>query len=127
MSIQNVEVGEYLISKNPIFTDISGEIVQVTKKTNDSVTLKNISTEETKTLTEAELVENFEKTTMEATQPEPEVTLTPNDVEDSKESKDTINDLIKNGQDAISEAQEKAKASDRKSRWNKLGENSNLC
>jgi len=127
VSIQNVEVGEYLISKNPIFTDISGEIVQVTKKTNDSVTLKNISTEETKTLTEAELVENFEKTTMEATQPEPEVTLTPNDVEDSKESKDTINDLIKNGQDAISEAQEKAKKSDRNSRWNKLGENSNLC
>lgn len=127
VSIQNVEVGEYLISKNPIFTDISGEIVQVTNRTNDSVTLKNISTEETKTLTEAELVENFEKTTMEATQPEPEVTLTPNDVEDSKESKGTIDDLIKNGQDAISEAKEKAKTSDRNSRWNKLGDNSKLC
>lgn len=127
VSIQNVEVGEYLISKNPIFTDISGEIVQVTNRTNDSVTLKNISTEETKTLTEAELVENFEKTTMEATQPEPEATLTPMDVEDSKESKGTIDDLIKNGQDAISEAKEKAKTSDRNSRWNKLGDNSKLC
>lgn len=127
VSIQNVEVGEYLISKNPIFTDISGEIVQVTNRTNDSVTLKNISTEETKKLTEAELVENFEKTTMEATQPEPEVTLTPMDVEDSKESKGTIDDLIKNGQDAISEAKEKAKTSDRNSRWNKLGDNSKLC
>lgn len=127
VSIQNVEVGEYLISKNPIFTDISGEIVQVTNRTNDSVTLKNISTEETKTLTEAELVENFEKTTMEATQPEPEATLTPMDVEDSKESKGTIDDLIKNGQDAISETKEKAKTSDRNSRWNKLGDNSKLC
>jgi hypothetical protein len=29
VSLQNVEVGEYLISKNPIFTDVSGEIVQV--------------------------------------------------------------------------------------------------
>jgi hypothetical protein len=27
VSLQNVEVGEYLISKNPIFTDLSGEIV----------------------------------------------------------------------------------------------------
>jgi hypothetical protein len=27
VSLQNVEVGEYLISKNPIFTDVSGEIV----------------------------------------------------------------------------------------------------
>ena len=64
---------------------------------------------------------------MEATQPEPEATLTAMDVEDSKESKGTIDDLIKNGQDAISEAKEKAKTSDRNSRWNKLGDNSKLC
>jgi hypothetical protein len=31
VSLQNVEVGEYLISKNPIFTDVSGEIAIVTK------------------------------------------------------------------------------------------------
>lgn len=144
VSIQNVEVGEYLISKNPIFTDISGEIFQVVEvwygtivtdnPTIDDrateemhVTLKNIKTNETRAFTEAELVENFEKTTMEATQPEPEATLTAMDVEDSKESKGTIDDLIKNGQDAISEAKEKAKTSDRNSRWNKLGDNSKLC
>jgi len=144
VSIQNVEVGEYLISKNPIFTDISDEIFQVVEvwygtivtdnPTIDDrateemhVTLKNIKTNETRAFTEAELVENFEKTTMEATQPEPEATLTAMDVEDSKESKGTIDDLIKNGQDAISEAKEKAKTSDRNSRWNKLGDNSKLC
>ena len=144
VSIQNVEVGEYLISKNPIFTDISDEIFQVVEvwygtivtdnPTIDDrateemhVTLKNIKTNETRAFTEAELVENFEKTTMEATQPEPEATLTAMDVEDSKESKGTIDDLIKNGQDAISETKEKAKTSDRNSRWNKLGDNSKLC
>ena len=70
VSIQNVAVDEYLISKNPIFTDFADEEVIVVKKTKDSITLKNIKTEESKDFTEEELIENFEKTTMEATQPE---------------------------------------------------------
>jgi hypothetical protein len=58
VSLQNVEVGEYLISKNPIFTDVSGEIVQVVDifdiseeenaylpGTKSTVTLKNIKTD----------------------------------------------------------------------------------
>ena len=139
-AVSNVEIGEYLISKNPIFTDISGEIVQVvdifdiyeeegaySPGTQSTVTLKNIKTGEVKEFTDAFFAENFEKTTMEATQPEPEVELTPVDIEDSKESKDTIDDLIKNGQDAIAEAKEKAKTSDSQSRWNKLGNNSKFC
>jgi len=126
VSLQNIEVGEYLISKNPIFTDISGEIVIVTKLANDKVTLKNIKTDESREFTEAELVENFEKTTMEATQPEPEVTLTPNDVEDSQESKDTVK-AVQNDEAAIAQAQQSAKATDKNSRFTKLGENSKLC
>ena len=127
VSLQNVEVGEYLISKNPIFTDFSGEIVIVTKVKDGKVTLKNIKTDISKEFTETELVENFEKTTMEATQPEPEVEITQFDVEDSKESKNTIDDLIKNQQEKIAQSQAQAKASDAKSRWNKLGNNSTLC
>jgi hypothetical protein len=140
VSLQNVEVGEYLISKNPIFTDVSGEIVQVVDifdiseeenaylpGTKSTVTLKNIKTDASRIFTEAELIENFEKTTMEATQPEPEVEITQFDAEESTESKNAIDELIKNGQDAIAEAKEKAKASDKKSRWNKLGDNSKLC
>jgi hypothetical protein len=138
--VSNIEIGEYLISKKPIFTDISGEIVQVVDifdvseeeaayvpGTQSSVTLKNIKTGEVREFTDNEFVENFEKTTMEATQPEPEVELTPVDVEDSKESKDTIDELIKNGQDAIAEAKEKAKKSGSQSSWSKLGNNSKLC
>ena len=127
VSLQNVEVGEYLISKNPIFTDLSGEIAIVTKVKDGKMTLKNIKTDISKEFTETELVENFEKTTMEATQPEPEVEITQFDAEESTESKNAIDELIKNGQDAIAEAKEKAKASDKKSRWNKLGDNSKLC
>ena len=127
VSLQNVEVGEYLISKNPIFTDLSGEIAIVTKVKDGKMTLKNIKTNISKEFTEAELIENFEKTTMEATQPEPEVEITQFDVEDSKESKNTIDDLIKNQQEKIAQSQAQAKASDAKSRWNKLGNNSTLC
>ena len=64
---------------------------------------------------------------MEATQPKPEVTLTDADIQDSKESKNNIDDLIKNQQEKIAQSQAQAKASDAKSRWNKLGENSTLC
>ena len=127
VSLQNVSVSEYLIGNKPIFSNKSEEIVQVIKKTNDTVTVKNILTQETKEFTEAELITNFDKTTMEATQPKPEVTLTDADIQDSKESKNTIDDLIKNQQEKIAQSQAQAKASDAKSRWNKLGDNSTLC
>ena len=131
VSLQNVEVGEYLITKKFIFigpTKVGNiEIAIVTKIDGDNVTLKNIKTDASRVFTETELVENFEKTTMEATQPEPEVEITQFDAEESTESKNAIDELIKNGQDAIAEAKEKAKASDKKSRWNKLGDNSKLC
>jgi hypothetical protein len=130
VSIQNVEVGEYLITKNFIFVGPTkvgtNEIVIVTKVNSDKVTLKNIKTNVSREFTEAELVENFEKTTMEATQPEPEATLTPNDVEDSKESKDTVKEVM-NDQEALNKSKEQSKASNKTSRWKKLGENSNLC
>ena len=126
ISIKNLNKGEYLISKNPIFTDVSGEIVIVTKVKNGKVTLKNIKTDISKEFTEAELIENFEKTTMEATQPEPEVTLTPVDVEDSKQSKDILKELQNEGE-TLAKAQQQAKDSDMKSRWDKLGDNSKTC
>jgi len=130
VSLQNVEVGEYLITKKFIFmgpTKVGAtEIAIVTKIDSDNVTLKNIKTNASRVFTEAELVENFEKTTMEATQPEPETPITPMDVEDSKESKNTIKDL-QNDADALNNAKEQSKASDKQSRFKKLGNNSNLC
>ena len=126
VALENVEKGEYLISKNPIFTDISGEIVEVVKVDANGITLRNIKTGDSKDFTEEELVSNFEKTTMEATQPEAPVEITPVDIEDSNESKDTIKE-IQNDDVAIAKAKEQSKASDRKSRLEKLAENSKLC
>ena len=126
VSLQNVSVSEYLIGNKPIFSNKSEEIVQVIKKTNDTVTVKNILTQETKEFTEAELITNFDKTTMEATQPKPEVILTDADITDSVESKDTIKN-IQNEPEALEQSKENAKASDKKSRWGKLGDNSKLC
>ena len=126
VSIQNVAVDEYLISKNPIFTDLSGEVVIVVKKAGAFITLKNITTEDSRDFTEEELIDNFEKTTMEAREPEAPVEITPVDVEDSNESKDTIKDL-QNDADALNNAKAQSKASDKKSRLDKLAENSKTC
>ena len=126
VSIQNVDVDEYLISKNPIFTDISDEVVIVVKKKKDLITLKNIKTEESRDFTEDELIDNFEKTTMEAREPEVPVEITPVDIEDSNESKDTIKEIM-NDKDALAKAKAQSKASDKKSRLDKLGENSKTC
>jgi hypothetical protein len=127
VSIQNVAVDEYLISKNPIFTDISDEVVIVVKKKKGLITLKNIKTEESRDFTEDELIDNFEKTTMEAREPEVPVEITPVDIEDFNESKNTIKDLRDNGAEDIAKAKEQSKASDKKSRLDKLGENSKIC
>jgi hypothetical protein len=127
VSIQNVSKDEYLISKNPIFTDISDEVVIVVKKKKGLITLKNIKTEESRDFTEDELIDNFEKTTMEAREPEVPVEITPVDIEDSNESKNTIKDLRDNGAEDIAKAKAQSKASDKKSRLDKLGENSKIC
>jgi hypothetical protein len=126
VSIQNVSKDEYLISKNPIFTDISDEVVIVVKKKKGLITLKNIKTEESRDFTEDELIDNFEKTTMEAREPEVPVEITPVDIEDSNESKDTIKEIM-NDKDALANAKAQSKASDKKSRLDKLGENSKIC
>lgn len=126
VSIQNVSKDEYLISKNPIFTDISDEVVIVVKKKKGLITLKNIKTEESKDFTEDELIDNFEKTTMEAREPEVPVEITPVDIEDSNESKDTIKEIM-NDKVALDNAKAQSKASDKKSRLDKLGENSKIC
>jgi hypothetical protein len=126
VSIQNVSKDEYLISKNPIFTDISDEVVIVVKKKKGLITLKNIKTEESRDFTEDELIDNFEKTTMEAREPEVPVEITSVDIEDSNESKDTIKEIM-NDKVALANAKAQSKASDKKSRLDKLGENSKIC
>jgi hypothetical protein len=126
ISINTIEKGEYLISKNPIFDDQSQTIYQVVRINKQSVRVRNIVSQVENTINENELMDNFEKTTMEATQPEPETPITPMDVEDSKESKNTIKNL-QNDPDALNNAKKQSQASDKQSRLNKVGTNSKLC
>jgi hypothetical protein len=69
---------------------------------------------------------NFDKTTKEATQPAPEVKVTPVDIEGSNESKDVVKDLA-NDTKATNAAKENAKTSNVKSRFQKLKDNSKEC
>jgi len=63
---------------------------------------------------------------MEAREPEVQVEITPVDIEDSNESKDTIK-ALQNDADALNNARVQSKASDKQSRLDKLADNSKLC
>lgn len=74
VSEQNLEIGEYLISKIPIFTENAGEKVVVAKAENGKVTVKQIGVKKAKqkTFTEKELNDKFSKITDEALNQTPE-------------------------------------------------------
>tara|TARA_R110000868_G_scaffold215402_2_gene465491 strand:- start:6884 stop:14275 length:7392 start_codon:yes stop_codon:yes gene_type:complete len=127
VSVKNLTPGkEYLISKNPIFTEFSDEIVLVEKVKGNTVTLKNINTNESRDFTEEELIQNFEKTTMEAREVKPEVTITPEDTENSEKSAANLKDLA-NEEETLSTAKQNAAASTFNALLQKVKDNSNLC
>lgn len=74
VSEQNLEIGEYLISKIPIFTENAGEKVVVAKAENGKVTVKQIGVKKAKqrTFSEKELNSKFSKITDEALNQIPE-------------------------------------------------------
>lgn len=126
VSKDSISKGEFLISKNPIFTDQAGEIVEVVRVNNKSIRVKHLQTLQEETFNDNEFMENFEKTTEEATQPTPETTIDALDVQGSQESKDVIRNLT-NDAAATDQAKSNSKESDAQSRWDKLGNNSKLC
>ena len=123
ISIDTINKGEYLISKKAIFDDPSQTIYQVVRINKQSVRVRNIVSQVENTINENELMDNFEKTTEEATQPTPEVEVDERDIEKSNESKDVVKNLANDTQ-ATNAAKENAKKSNVKSRFDKLRENS---
>jgi hypothetical protein len=69
---------------------------------------------------------NFEKTTEEATQPIVEVEVDPVDIEGSNESKDVVKDLA-NDTESTNKFKEESRNSDVNSRFNDLKDNSKEC
>jgi hypothetical protein len=126
VSLDTISKGEYLISKNPIFDNQENTIFEVVRINKQSVRLKNILSNEQITINEEDLMNNFEKTTEEATQPTPEVEVDVLDIEGSNESKSVVKDLA-NDAESINKFKENAEKSDVKSRFDKLNDNSKKC
>lgn len=125
MSLDTVSKGEYLILKNPIFDNEENTIFEIIRVNPKSVRLRNILSNEQITIKENKL-NNFDKTTKEATQPIPEVEVDPLDIEGSNESKDIVKDLA-NDTKLTNKLKEDSRNSDVNSRFNDLKDNSKEC
>jgi hypothetical protein len=126
MSLDTVSKGEYLILKNDIFDNQENTIFEIVRVNKQSVRLKNILSNEQITIKEEDLMNNFEKTTEEATQPIVEVEVDPVDIEGSNESKDVVKDLA-NDTESTNKFKEESRNSDVNSRFNDLKDNSKEC
>jgi hypothetical protein len=105
---QNLNKGEYLISKNPIFTESEDEIVVIKKVAEGKVTVKELGGTRQKTFTMAQINAGFSKTTEEALKVDEEtMETTPEEKENSTISKSSIEDFSKNP-DLINQAKENA-------------------
>lgn len=113
VSEQNLTKGDYLISKNPIFTNLTDEIVVVVKVADGKVVVKEIGVKKPrqKTFTEAQIKASFSKTTEEALkQDEEDMSITPEEKQSAAISKSSIEAFSKNP-DLINEANKNAEKS----------------
>jgi len=105
---ENLTKGEYLISKNAIFTESTDEIVVIAKVADGKVTVKEMGVKKPrqKTFTMAQIKANFTKTTEEALKVEEE-TMEPTQEEkqNSTISKSSIEEFSKNA-DLIDKAKQ---------------------
>ena len=125
VSLDTINIGEHLISKNPIFEDAAESIYRIVRINKSSVRLENIISEVKDTINQEELV-NLEKTTMEATKPVSETPIDPVDIEGSNESQDIVKDLA-NDTKSTSKFKEDSRNSDVNSRFDNLKNNSKEC
>jgi hypothetical protein len=97
---ENINKGDYLISKNPIFTGSPDEIVVVKKVADGKVTVNEIGVKNPrqKTFTIAQIAAGFTKTTEEALKIEQEETMesTPEEKINSTISKSSLEEFSKN-------------------------------
>jgi hypothetical protein len=125
VSLDTINIGEHLISKNPIFEDAAESIYRIVRINKSSVRLENIISEVKDAINQEELV-NLEKTTMEATKPVSETPIDPVDIEGSNESQDIVKDLA-NDTKSTSKFKEDSRNSDVNSRFDNLKNNSKEC
>ena len=98
-SQENLAKGEYLISKNPIFTDSTDEIVVIAKIGDGKVVVKEIGVKKPRqrTFTDAQIQASFTKTTAEALkQDEEDMSVTIEEKQNAAISKSSIEAFAQN-------------------------------
>ena len=126
ISVDNLEVGELLMAKVPIFTNYENEFVFVTQVKGNNVIVKDSMTDKTKTFTEEEMKQMFIKTTKEAVENMNAPIVTQEDVANSKESHDNFENFSKNSEE-ISKLEREADEESADDIFNKLKDNSKHC
>lgn len=120
-SEENIGVGDYLISKKPIFGVTENEIVVVKKKADGKITVNQVENIQNgkpkqKTFTDAQIKAGFIKTTEEALKVEEEVMEpTPEEKDNSEISKSSLKDFADNPE-LINKAKQNATSMSRKDR-----------
>jgi hypothetical protein len=99
ISVDNLEVGELLMAKVPIFTNYENEFVFVTQVKGTNVIVKDSTTDKTKTFTEEEMKEMFIKTTKEAVENMNAPIVTQEDVANSEGTKDNFENFSKDSEE----------------------------
>jgi hypothetical protein len=126
ISIDNLEVGELLMAKVPIFTDYENEIVSVKQIKGNNVIVKDLMSNETKTFTEEEMKQMFNKTTNEAVENMNAPIVTQEDVANSEGTQDNFENFSKDSEE-ISKLEREADEESADDIFNKLKDNSKHC
>lgn len=120
-SEENIAVGDYLISKNPIFGISENEIVVVKKKADGKITVNQVENIENgrprqKTFSDAQIKATFTKTTEDALKVNEEtMEPTPTEKENSEISKSSLKDFADNPE-LINQAKQNAAGMSKKDR-----------
>jgi hypothetical protein len=126
ISVDNLEVGELLMAKVPIFTDYENEIVSVKQIKGNNVIVKDLMSNETKTFTEEEMKQMFNKTTNEAVENMNAPIVTQEDVANSEGTQDNFENFSKDSEE-ISKLEREADEESADDIFNKLKDNSKHC
>lgn len=126
ISIDNLEVGELLLAKVPIFTEYENEIVSVKQIKGNNVIVKHLRSNETKTFTEEEMKQMFNKTTNEAVENMNAPIVTQEDVANSEGTKDNFENFSKDSEE-ISKLEREADIISKDNIISKIQNNAKHC
>jgi len=121
-----LEIGNYLIAKNPIFDNVRSDLFIVESVKDNKVKIKSLRTNKAHTVTNEQLKDNFRLHDMAAYEVKEETVVTPEDKAAVVETKNNLDDVKKDAI-ALNNAKENSKSMSKSDRLSKLKNNSNKC